>query len=169
MPIVNCTIADIPLMLTFYDRARDLQKEKSNHHWLSFDPALLKIEIEENRQWKILEGNEMACIFMTAFDDPYIWGERNNDPSIYIHRIITHPGYRGNNYTQKIIDWAKEQGRKLGKKFIRMDTWGDNQKLIDYYTGCGFHYLETVTPESTTDLPPHYSCISLSLFEIEID
>ncbi len=169
MVITNLTVDDIPLMLDFYDMAREYQKAKSLQHWQSFNLALLHKEIAEKRQWKIIESDTVACIFMTAYEDPFIWGEKNADPSVYIHRIVTHADWRGNNYTRKIIDWAQEHGRSLGKKFIRMDTWGDNQKLIDYYTGCGFHYLETVTPESTTDLPPHYSCISLSLFEIEID
>ena len=169
MQIINCTMADMPLMLEFYDMARDYQKEKSTRHWQSFNPALIKKEIAEKRQWKILEKDKIVCIFMTAYDDPFIWGERNNDPAVYIHRIVTHPGWRGNNYTLRIIEWAKDHGRSLGKKFLRMDTWGDNPKLIDYYTKCGFNFLEIVTPETTSNLPAHYSCISLSLFEIRID
>lgn len=169
MTIVNCTIEDMPLMFEFYDFAREHQKAHSNRHWQAFDPALIKKEIEEQRQWKILEEEAVACIFMTAYDDPYIWGKRNEDPSVYIHRIVTHPDYRGKNYTVKIVDWAKEHGKALGKKFIRMDTWGDNPKLNDYYVQCGFTFLEIITPESTDNLPPHYSCISLSLLQIEMD
>ena len=168
MRIINCTPDDIPLMLEFYDIAREYQKAKSLSHWQTFDPVMLRKEINEKRQWKIMEENAVACIFMTAYTDPYIWKEKNIDPSVYIHRIVTHPDWRGKNYTRKIIAWAHEHGRSLGKQFIRMDTWGDNQKLIDYYSSCGFTYLETVTPESTAELPPHYSCISLSLFEIKI-
>ena len=168
MKILNSTIADTQLLLDFYDMARAYQKEKSNRHWQSFEPALIKKEIAENRQWKIMEGDQVACIFMTAYEDPFIWGEKNKDPAVYIHRIVTHPSRRGNNYTVKIIDWAKEHGKLLGKGFIRMDTWGDNPKLIGYYTKCGFTFLEIITPETTDQLPAHYSCISLSLFEIRI-
>lgn len=169
MQIINCTIADIPMMLSLYDAAREYQKEKSNRHWQSFDPAMIKIEIEERRQWKIVDNGTIVCIFLAVYDDPFIWGVRNNDPSVYIHRIVTHPNHHGNNYTGKIIDWAKEQGRRLDKKFIRMDTWGDNPKLIDYYKKCGFTFLEIITPDTTGGLPDYYSCISLSLFEIKID
>jgi GNAT superfamily N-acetyltransferase len=169
MQISNCTIADIPLMLTFYDMARDLQKEKSNHHWLSFDPAQVKIEIEEHRQWKITEGNTLACIFMTVYDDPYIWGERNAIPSVYLHRIVTHKDHYGKGYVHTIIEWAREHGRKLGKKMLRVDTWGDNPKLVDYYVQCGFRLLEIITPANTTNLPAHYNFISLALLEMPID
>lgn len=166
---MNCIADDMPLLFEFYDIAREYQKAHSNRHWQTFDPVLVRQEIEEQRQWKILEGDRVACVFMTAYEDPYIWGEKNKDPAMYIHRIVTHSAFRGKNYTMKIIEWAKEHGKKMGKQFIRMDTWGDNPKLIDYYTKCGFTYLETVTPTTTTNLPPHYSCISLSLFEIKID
>jgi len=169
MQIINSTIADIPIMLDLYDIAREYQKERSLRHWLSFDPALIQTEIEEHRQWKILEEDAIVCIFMTAFDDPFIWGDRNKYPSVYIHRIVTHPAFRGNNYTIKIIDWAKDHGKQLGKKFIRMDTWGDNPKLLGYYVKCGFTFLEIVTPEASPDLPPHYDGISLSLLEIKIE
>lgn len=168
MQFLNCVEEDIPAMQQLYDLAREFQKEKSNWHWLSFENALLKKEIEEKRQWKIMEDGKITCIFMTLYDDPYIWGERNKDPSIYIHRIVTHPDFRGKNYTIKIINWAKEQAKKLNKHFIRMDTWGENNKLRDYYVKCGFTFLETITPQSTENLPTHYTCISLSLLEIKL-
>jgi len=169
MEIINSTMADIPLMLEFYDIAREYQKAKSLRHWQSFDMALIEKEIGEKRQWKILEGETVACIFMIAYQDPFIWGEKDRDPSVYIHRIATHPDWRGRNYTGAIIEWAKEHARSRNKKFIRMDTWGDNPKLIDYYIQCGFNFLKTITPEETKNLPAHYSCISLSLFEIPVE
>jgi RimJ/RimL family protein N-acetyltransferase len=48
-----------------------------------------------------------------------------------------------------------------------MDTWGDNQKLIDYYQKCGFKFLGIIIPDQA-GLPKHYNGISLSLFEIEV-
>ena len=50
-----------------------------------------------------------------------------------------------------------------------MDTWGDNRKLIDYYTNCGFEFLGVVTPDEIEKLPKHYEGITLSLFEMEIN
>lgn len=168
MEILNSTIADIPAMQDLYDVAREYQKEKSTRHWLTFDPALLKKEIEENRQWKIMEESAIACIYLTAYEDPFIWGKKNKDPSVYIHRIVTNPFFRGNNYVMKIIEWSKWHAGKMNKQFIRMDTWGDNPKLIEYYIKCGFNFLGIITPDATEKLPEHYRCISLSLFEIKV-
>lgn len=169
MQIVNSTLADIRFILEMYETAIAYQKARSLRTWQPFDPALVKEEIHEKRQWKIVEDDKIVCIFLTAYEDPFIWGEKDKDPSVYIHRIVTHPEFHGNNYTLKIIEWAKQHAKQKGKQFLRMDTWGDNPKLIDYYTNCGFNYLETLTPEDTKNLPKHYSCISLALFEIKVD
>ena len=49
-----------------------------------------------------------------------------------------------------------------------MDTWGDNQKLINYYQACGFDLVGVMTPGESATLPKHYSGISLSLFQIDL-
>ena len=168
MEFTRCTEEDIPLMLDYYDLARNLQQEKSDQHWNSFDPETVRQEIKEGRQWKILEGNEMACIFLVAYEDPFIWGARNADPAVYLHRIVTHPDFRGKNYTQRIVDWARAHATANNCNYVRMDTWGDNPKLVAYYQQCGFTLLETVHPQDFGNLPSHYNCISLALLEIKL-
>lgn len=169
MRITECAPEDIRAIFDLYDKAVEFQKTKSQKHWQKFDESLIEKEISENRLWKILEGEEIACIFTIAHSDPLIWGNRaDEEPALYIHRIVTNPMFRGRGYVKTIIQWAKEYGLRLGKKFIRIDTWGDNQKLNDYYLGCGFTFIKTVTPQETNKLPKHYDGISLSLFEIRI-
>ncbi len=168
MTIINSQSADIATIFNLYDQAVVFQKTKFDKHWLDFDRDMVQSEIAEGRQWKIMEGEEVACIFAIAYEDPFIWKEKNDDPSIYIHRIVTNPLYRGNGYVKQIIEWAKAHALKNNKKFIRMDTWGDNEALITYYTKCGFNFLGTITPTASKQLPKHYSAIFLSLFEIEV-
>ncbi|HEY0029347.1 MAG TPA: hypothetical protein VGC65_01215 [Bacteroidia bacterium] len=95
MHIAHSEIADLPDIFKLYDQAITFQKKVSDQHWLPFDPALVKREIEENRQWKIVIGGEIACIFCIAYSDPLIWGDRDKEPSIYLHRIVTNPAFRG--------------------------------------------------------------------------
>ena len=68
----------------------------------------------------------------------------------------------------KIIEWAKLHAAENNKQFIRMDTWGDNDELINYYVNCGFRFLGVITPEATEELPSHYSAINLGLLEMEV-
>ncbi len=168
MQIINSNTTDIETIFDLYDAAVAFQKTKFDKHWLDFDRDMVLHEIAEGRQWKIMEGDDVACIFAIAYDDPFIWKEKNEDPAIYIHRIVTNPSYRGRAYVKQIIAWAKEHALQTNKKFIRMDTWGDNEALINYYTKCGFDYLGSITPTASKHLPKHYSAIFLSLFQIKL-
>lgn len=168
MHIIPSNSSDLVTIFNLYDKAVAFQKTKFDKHWLDFDEAMVQREIDEGRQWKIMEGAEVACIFAIAYEDPFIWKEKNADAAIYIHRIVTDPSFRGKGYVKHIVAWARQHAVTTNKQFIRMDTWGDNEGLIKYYQECGFEYLGNITPTASEQLPKHYSAISLSLFQITI-
>jgi ribosomal protein S18 acetylase RimI-like enzyme len=163
--VQNSRHQDIDTIFEFYDMAIAHQKKVFNKHWQGFSRELVETEVAENRQYKILVDDQVACVFAVTFNDKLIWGDRDQD-SIYIHRIVTHSGFRGYAFVKEIIRWAKVYAEANGIKFIRMDTWADNEKLLAYYTSCGFAYMGMVTRAQTAGLPKHYEGISLSLFEI---
>ncbi|RZL50756.1 MAG: GNAT family N-acetyltransferase [Pedobacter sp.] len=168
MQIINSTAEDINTIFEFYDMAIAHQKKVFNKHWQGFDLALVKNEIEEHRQYQILIDGVVGCIFAVTFNDPQIWEERDKDPSIYIHRIVTHPAFRGIGSVNLIINWAKNYAKTYAIQYIRMDTWADNEKLLAYYTGCGFTHVGHINVAANSGLPKHYEGISLNLFEIEV-
>jgi len=168
MQIINGTPADIGIIFSLYDAGTILQKKVAQKHWLGFDRRLIEEEIQEKRLWKIVAGNQIVCVFSIAFEDPYIWQEKDKDPSIYIHRIATHPDFRGNGYVKNIVEWARTYAANNGKEFIRMDTGSGNDKLNSYYVSCGFNYLGIVATEDTPELPAHYKGGTSSLFEIAL-
>ncbi|MEP7142434.1 MAG: GNAT family N-acetyltransferase [Ferruginibacter sp.] len=168
MQIINSTKDDIGKIFILYDAAVAYQKTKFDKHWQGFDAQLIEQEVNENRQFKILVDDTIVCIFAITFNDALIWGERDKAPSVYIHRIVTDPGFHGNNYVKNITAWAIRYANKNGKKFVRMDTWGDNQKLIGYYENCGFKFVGLSGILSGENLPRHYQGIRLSLFEIDL-
>ncbi|MFC3364138.1 GNAT family N-acetyltransferase [Pedobacter fastidiosus] len=165
--VLNSQSNDIDTIFEFYDFAVAHQKKVFNKHWQGFSLELVSQEVSENRQYKILVDGIVACVFAVTFDDKLIWGDRDQD-SIYIHRIVTHPNFRGYSFVKEIIKWAKKYASENSIKYIRMDTWADNEKLLEYYTACGFDYVGVVTMNETEGLPKHYEGISLSLFEIVV-
>lgn len=169
MFITNSTSEDIETIFKLYGDAVEHQKKVSSKQWQTFERSLIEQEIRENRQWKIVIEGEIACIFAITFNDPLIWKEKDIDPSIYIHRIVTHPHFRGRGFVKEIIKWARNYAQKLGKKFIRIDTWGDNKKINDYYKSCGFEYLGFTPMNNTEGLPKHYEGLVLSLLQIELN
>ncbi len=169
MEILNASAGDIDTIFDLYEKAIEFQKTKFDKHWLGFDAAPVNKEIAEKRLWKIVIEGETACIFSVAYSDPMIWGEKSaDDPAMYIHRIVTNPNFRGRGFVTSITKWSKEHARSKGLRYVRMDTWGDNQKLIDYYQANGFKFLGLTTPEISDALPKQYHGISLGLFEIDI-
>ena len=108
MTIKNVSITDVDEVFRLYKVASEYQKEKKKVIvWPNFDRNMVEKEITENRQFKMLIKNEVVCIWAITFSDAQIWEERNKDRAIYIHRIATNPNFRGNNFVQKIVDWAK--------------------------------------------------------------
>ena len=166
--IKNSSIDDIDEIFRLYKIATDFQKSKFFVHWPEFKPELIDTEIRENRQWKMMIDGRIACIWATTFNDPQIWGERDRDPSLYIHRIATNPDFRGNNFVAQIVTWAELYARENGKGYIRMDTIGENRGLIEYYQKCGFEYLGYHKLDSIEGLPNHYALADACLFERKI-
>ncbi len=170
MKILNCTIEDVEDIFKLYRLATDFQKIKfPDNQWPPFSENLIKTEINDHRQWKILIDNKIACIWAIAFHDPQIWEERDIDPAIYIHRIATNPDFRGLNFVFEIVKWAKEYAISKNKLFIRMDTCGNNEKLIHHYVNCGFNFLGFSRPKDTDGLPSHYENADVCLFEIPLN
>ena len=169
MEILRSTPADFDTIFHLYDAAITHQKAVSHLHWLPFERTLIEAEIEQGRQWKIVLDGEVACIFVTAYADPDIWGEKDADPAVYLHRIVTNPAFRGRNFVFVINQWAKGHAKQLGKKFLRLDTWSDNLRLKEHYLACGYAFLGVVTPTNLANLPSHYDGISLGLFEMAVE
>jgi ribosomal protein S18 acetylase RimI-like enzyme len=169
MIIENSTEADITEIFRLYKIASEYQKAKQTVMvWPNFKQQLVATEIEENRQWKLLIDGEIACVWATAFTDEQIWEERNADAAIYIHRIATNPGFRGKNFVLHIVEWAKVYAKTMGKNFVRLDTLGNNTKLIEHYTGAGFTFLGMFDLKSTQGLPDHYHGVPVCLFEMKL-
>lgn len=168
MTIQNSTLNDIDEIFRLYKIATDFQKSKFYVHWPEFKRDLIETEILDNRQWKMLIEGRIACIWATTFNDAQIWGERDSDPAIYIHRIATNPDFRGNNFVERIVEWAELYARENDKSYIRMDTIGENQGMIEHYKKCGFEYLGYFKLDSIDGLPEHYALADACLFEIKV-
>jgi GNAT superfamily N-acetyltransferase len=169
MKIENSTKEDIEEIFRLYKVATDFQKLKFSVHWPSFERSLVEAEITEHRQWKMIIDNKIVCVWATTFSDPQIWEERDDTPSVYIHRIARDPEFQKHKLVGKIIEWAKDYAFVNHKKYIRMDTVGDNPGLINYYTKCGFDFLGLSSLKNTAGLPAHYNKAIVCLFQMEVN
>ena len=112
--IENCIMEDVSMILSLYEDARILQTQKGMVVWPVFDKEFVEKEIKELRQWKLVIDNTITCNWAITFDDKDIWGPKDKNDSIYIHRIATNPDFRGNRYIGNIVEWAKQHAAYLG-------------------------------------------------------
>ena len=169
MQIQNCLLTDASEILLLYEEARNLQIKRKMVVWPTFEKSFIEKEIIKERQWKIVIDNIIACNWAITFEDKEIWGVKDQDNSIYIHRICTNPIFRGQRFIEKIVEWSKRYARELGKQFVRLDTLGNNTKLIDHYTSAGFEFLGMFLLTDTKNLPGHYQNEpNCCLFEIDL-
>lgn len=169
MRITNSCINDIDEIFRLYDIATAYQKTKfSSNVWPRFERTLIETEIQEQRQFKLLINNTIACVWAITFSDPQIWEEKNADAAIYIHRITTNPDFKGQQFVTKIVEWAKVYAASKHKEFVRLDTCGKNTSLIAHYKKCGFSFLGISKIKSSKGLPSHYKDAEVCYFEIKL-
>lgn len=169
MNIENSTAQDLEAIFRLYKHASDYQRTKQTVVvWPDFKKELVETEIAEGRQWKLTIDGQIACVWATTFSDEQIWEERNADLSVYIHRIASNADFRGKNFVSIIVAWAMEYAKSIGKKYVRLDTLGNNTKLIEHYTNAGFRFLGMFDLKSTEGLPDHYHNTPVCLFEIRL-
>ncbi|APU67323.1 GNAT family N-acetyltransferase [Christiangramia flava] len=167
--ILHSHSGDMAEIFQLYSEASAYQKAKKTVVvWPEFERSLVEREIREKRQWKLLIDGEIACVWAITFSDEQIWEEKDNEISLYIHRIATKPKFRGHNFVKVIVAWAKNYALETGRRFVRLDTLGNNLKLIEHYTAAGFEFLGMFNLQNTDQLPAHYQGVPACLFEIDL-
>ena len=167
--IVNTTTADLDFIYTLFESAIAYQKSKNVPVWAGFDKQVLQDDIRDKRQYKIVNGADFMCIFSLCFSDPIIWGERDKNDAIYLHRFVVNPAFKGQKHVEKIIKWAINFAKTNQIKFIRLDTWGNNPAIIAYYESFGFTFLGFTHTPNSDKLPVQARGLKLALLEIKVD
>lgn len=165
MEILNSNLNDLPTIFELYRIATSYMKAKNQVYWPEFSEEFIISEIDEHRQWKLIIDGETACIWATTYSDELIWGTKNLDPSLYIHRIATNPEYRGRKLVGQIVKWADRQCIQQNLKYVRMDTVGLNNGLIAHYEKLGFEFIGASKLVDVSELPKHYSEGPVCLFQ----
>jgi GNAT superfamily N-acetyltransferase len=88
--------------------------------------------------------------------------------AIYLHRIVVNPLFKGRRLFGTVLEWATRCAHGQGLSFIRMDTWANNPRIIDYYRSFGFHFVEFYTTPDSPALPSHNRNLGLALLEMKV-
>ncbi|HSQ43782.1 MAG TPA: GNAT family N-acetyltransferase [Ginsengibacter sp.] len=167
--IVNTTRNDLNTILWLFKQAMKLQGRNGYKVWEAIDQTGLERDIDKGLQYKIVQDNNITCVFSIQFNDPFIWGEKDRDHAIYLHRIVVNPNFKGLKQFQKVLDWACNFALQHHLQFVRMDTWADNSKIIEYYKSFGFEFIENYQTTNEMELPIQNRNLNVALLQLKLD
>ena len=168
MLVCNSTQEDLDTIFFLFDKAIEYQSRNGYELWPRFSRRWIEDEIAGKRHWKVILEGKIACVFSVMYNDPVIWLEKDKDPAVYLHRIAVHPEFKGKRMVRHIREWAMQHAKEKHKKYLRMDTWGNNESIRNYYIKCGFNYIGQQYLVKTEGMPEHYGGNVLSLFQNEV-
>jgi hypothetical protein len=166
--IVNASPDDINTIYDLFEAAIQFQKNNQYIGWNQYDTHRIQEDVNNGLLFKVTEQDNILCIFSICYDDRLIWREREKGDAMYVHRIVVNQVFKKQKMFPIILDWVTAFALKNNLKFIRMDTWADNEKLIGYYKSHGFAYIETYTTPDTTALPVQHRNLTVALLEWRI-
>jgi hypothetical protein len=170
MKIIRSTSSYESEFRDFWNAALAYQKAEGLPLWPAFPVGKIKAEIQSGLHFSVfLSDAVLAGYFSLALSDELIWLEKERGDAIYIHRMCRNPMRKANNLAVSILNWAYGFAAGAGRKFVRMDTWADNPRILNYYIACGFRHIGNRQLGIVPGLLPHYNNLNLALFENVVD
>ena len=166
--ITNATNSDVPKVYQLFEEAILFQKRRKYIGWKNYDKEFVKADIQNGLLFKIINTDDIVGIFSICYSDPLIWREKEKGNALYIHRTVLNQNFKGEKIFNKILNWAITHAGEKKLKYIRIDTWADNEKIIEYYKSYGFSFKENYTTPDTDDLPTQHRNLKVALMEFKI-
>ncbi|MBS1640697.1 MAG: GNAT family N-acetyltransferase [Bacteroidetes bacterium] len=166
--IANASSNDLPIIYNLFEEAIKFQKINNYIGWNDYDKEFIKSDIQNKLLFKVSDGDDIACIFSICYSDALIWREKEIGNAIYLHRIVLNRNFEGKKLFSKILEWAIQFAKKRKLKYIRMDTWANNEKIITYYKSYGFSFIENYTTPNIDKLPIQHRNLKVALLEFNL-
>lgn len=167
--ILLTTAADLDVISALFESAISYQKENNYPVWDVFTTEALLGFIERRCQYKVLIDGEIALVFNAEYSDTIIWRQHDQSNAVYLHQIVTNPKFKGQKLFGLVSEWAISHAKEKKLPFVRLDTWGSNTQLIQYYQSFGYRFVEFFTTPRSAEIPPYYWDLELALFEMSIE
>ena len=148
--IRQATEADIPIIVDNLRDAVERMYAKGNPMWNRSEVS-----------WEWIGSHYILDHFYLAFEDGKPAGsmvlddeEYNEDPSeenpwhtekpgmaLGVHKLIARSEFSGHGIASKLLDYAKEEGRRRGFASVRLNCYADRMPLRNLYERNGFRLV----------------------------
>lgn len=167
--VINTEAGDLQEIFELFEHSIKYQEKKGYPVWRNYDKNTIIKDIEDKNQYKLVVDSKTAIVFSVRYADKVIWRALDTGNSIYIHRIVVNPEFKGQRLFGTILDWVIEHSKQKGISSIRMDTWAANPTIINYYKSFGFAFIENYTTPDSEELPVHNRNLALTLLEFKLN
>lgn len=151
MDVRNCVRDDLPALMEIFDEARGTIAALGIDQWQNGypDASVIGWDIDRHRSYCVTLDSKVCGTFALIddgeptydkiFDGHWKSGDENQN-YIAIHRVAVALSSRGCGISTKIIDFAANYARRLGRRSIRIDTHRGNAVMRRMLEKHGFEY-----------------------------
>ena len=104
-------------------------------------------------------GGETACAFILQWADTGYWPNAPKYEAAYLHKFCVRRAFAGMGMTKLVVDAIKEECRRRGVRYIRLDTGLDEKVVRKIYLKAGFKIV---------DIIEYPNGRSMALYEMEV-
>lgn len=81
-------------------------------------------------------GEAIGCLYLQR-EDPELWADDAPGEALYVHRLAVIRSHAGQGLSRALLDWACNEARTRGARFVRLDT-ELRPRLMAHYESAGF-------------------------------
>lgn len=164
----QATIEEVDELQALFAATIAWQQQQGVPTFSSFPTSFFAQEINKGTVFTARRAGKLVGTVSLYESDDFIWGN-NAAPALYIHRLASLRTAEGRGVGAALIEWSRQRAVSLGKQWLRVDCWADNNELCRFYQGRGFSPVRVKNTGQHGTLPEHYQNINLQLFQMPVD
>ncbi len=110
------------------------------HLGLPISPQIVRPDIELGLFYIAFHGDVAAGVVKFQTEDLVFWSDIPQADSAFIHRLAVRRSFAGGSISAQLMQWAIDQSRDLGKRYLRLDCAADRLRLRLFYESFGFQH-----------------------------
>lgn len=144
------------------------QQQRGVPTFSSFPASFFAQEINKGAVFVAWRAGQFVGTVSLYESDDFIW-DNDPAPALYIHRLASLRMAEGRGAGAALIAWSRQRAARMGKQWLRVDCWADNDELCRFYEGQGFSPVRVKNTGQHAALPEHYQSINLQLFQMPVN
>lgn len=137
--VFPATAANAPTVRAILDDARHWLATRGIAQWTApFADAWMAEKIAAGEVYIASQAGEPVAVARLLWRDASFWGERERGDAVYLHTLAVRRDMAGRGIGGEMLDWAADQGRRRGRRWLRLDCAATNRGLVAHYLSQGF-------------------------------